>query len=298
MMKLFYLTFLTFLFFTACSQSDISSPMLWKITGNNIKKPSYLFGTFHTKDPSINNLPYSVTSSLSRSQRLYTEISISKKSTNKIVNFSKLSKPSILKKRLHPKTIKKLLAHLKKTKSQQTLKTLSLYKTWSIALMLLNQTEDKEFPNALFMDETLIAYAKKKHIKQAALETPLEQLKYFDMLNASLQEQLLLDTLHQEVDNTYTQALKVWYLKGKAKGFYTLQARFSSSNPKQQKLDKTLNKGLLIGRNTRFTRRINILLQNNSSLSYFFAIGAGHMSGEKGIIKSLRVRGYTIKKID
>ena len=297
-MKLFYLSFLTFLFFTACSQSAISSPMLWEITGNNIKKPSYLFGTFHTKDPSINDLPYSVTSSLSRSQRLYTEISITKKSTKKILDFSKLSKPSILKKRLHPKTIKKLLAHLKKTKSQQTLKTLSLYKTWSIALMLSNQTENKEFQDALFMDETLIAYAKKKHIKQVALETPLEQLKYFDMLNASLQEQLLLDTLRQEVDNTYTQALKVWYLKGKAKGFQALQARFSSSDPKQQKLDKTLNKGLLIERNTHFTRRINILLQNNSSLSYFFAIGAGHMSSKKGIVQALEKLGYTVNKLD
>ena len=49
------------------------------------------------------------------------------------------------------------------------------------------------------MDEHLVATAKKKHIKQVALETPLEQLKYFDTLSPpSQQEQFLLDTFAQK----------------------------------------------------------------------------------------------------
>ena len=148
------------------------------------------------------------------------------------------------------------------------------------------------------MDEKLVLAAKKKHIKQGALETPMEQLNYFDTLSSSQQEQFLLDTLTQHDNSDYNNALKAWYTKGEEKGFFAIQARFASQNPKQKKLDTILRQGLLLERNLRFTRRIDILLQHKTKLRYFFAIGAGHMSGDKGIIRNLKRLGYAIKKIN
>ena len=232
------------------------------------------------------------------SQRLYTEIPMTKKSNHDVLLFSKMSHPITLKRRLQPKTIKILLKHLEEYKIPYTLRTLQPFKTWAIALMLSNQKEKTKYPDTLFMDERLVATAKKKHIKQVALETPLEQLKYFDTLSASQEEQFLLDTFAQQKDTGYADALKAWYLKGSEKGFFALQEHFASKDPKQQKLDKVLLEGLLIERNLRFARRIHILLQNNSNLRYFFAIGAGHLSGEKGILQQIKLLGYTIKKLD
>jgi uncharacterized protein YbaP (TraB family) len=272
--------------------------MLWEISGNNIQKNSYIFGTFHTRDPNINKLPNIVISTLSQTQRLYTEIAMTHKSTNKILHFSKAIHPIPLKQRLHPKTIKILLKHLKTHKIPYTLNSLKVYKTWSIALMISNYAENTLYPNTEFMDENLASYAKDKHIKQVGLESPIEQLKYFDMLPSSLQEQLLLDTLAQDENDAYADALKAWYIKGTEKGFFAIQEEFISNNPKQQKLDKVLNEGLLIERNSRFLRRIDILLQSSARLSYFFAIGAGHMSGDKGIIQGLKRLGYRVKKLD
>jgi uncharacterized protein YbaP (TraB family) len=80
--------------------------------------------------------------------------------------------------------------------------------------------------------------------------------------------------------------------------FEALQKLFTSNNPKQQKLDKVLFQGLLLERNVRFTRRINVLLKSNPSLAYFFAIGAGHLSGEEGIFSQLQKEGYTLKRLD
>ncbi len=272
--------------------------MLWEISGKQIKSPSYLFGTFHTRDPIINKLPTIVTSSLEQTQRLYTEIPMTNKSTGQILRFSKITHPTPLKHRLHPKTIKFLLKNLKEKELPYTLQTLKAYKTWAIALMLANNEEESKYPHSEFMDEVLVSYAKKKHIKQSALETPIEQLSFFDALPTILQEQLLLDTFNLQTNTAYTEALKAWYLKGESKGFSILQKHFSSSNPRQEKLDNTLNKGLLIERNARFTRRIDILLKHNTILSYFFALGAGHMSGKNGIVQGLKDLGYTIKKID
>jgi len=297
MMKLFSAMSLL-IFFSSCSQHTNYSPMLWKITAPQLKQPSYIFGTFHTKDPLINALPASVLSALKKSQRLYTEIPMTKKSSDDILFFSKMAHPTVLKQRLHPKTIKMLLKHLKEYKIPYTLRTLQPFKTWGIALMLSNQQEKTNYPDTLFMDEYLVATAKKNHIKQVALETPIEQLKYFDTLSLSQQEQFLVDTFAQQKDTGYADALKAWYFRGSEKGFLSLQARFASKDPKQQKLDKVLLEGLLIERNLRFTRRIHILLQNNASLRYFFAIGAGHLSGKKGILHQLEQLGYTINKIN
>jgi len=296
MLKLFCI--LIFLSLGACTQKQPYSPMLWEITGKNLTKPSYLFGTFHTKDPEFNTFPPSVLSHLKKSQRLYTEIAMTKNTQKEILTLSQYSQPTPLKNRLHPRTIKLLRHYLIDNHLPYTLKSLAPFKIWSIALIIENQ--EKEIPEntSLFMDEHLVAFAKKVKIKSVGLESPIEQLHYFNILTKAQQEQFLLATLKKEAEPNYTRALKTWYKKGEAEGFSLLQNLYRSKHPKQQKLDTFLMKGLLLKRNDRFTRRIDILLQNNSQLSYFFAIGAGHLSDKKGLISRLIQLGYTLKKID
>jgi len=279
----------------ACTPTNTYSPMLWEITNTKLKKSSYLFGTFHTKDPSLNQLNPEVYTSLKKVQRLYTEFAMTPQNMQKIISFSKLKRAIALKKRLHSHTLKKIIHFLKKNRSKLTLKSLAKYKTWAIAIILSNQSVRNNTP---FMDENLVSYAKKKKIKTSGLESPKEQLAYFDTLSASLQEQLLLDTLKKETNQNYKNALITWYKKGKADGFLKLQKRFVSHNIKQKKLDKILIDTLLIKRNIRFARRIDILLKNHSKYTYFFAIGAGHMSGKQGIIQKLKDLGYSVKKVD
>jgi len=295
MIKIFY-TF-TLLILSACSQNYTDRPMLWKITGNSLQTPSYLFGTFHTKDLDLGRLHPVVLTSLSKTQRLYTEIPLTSKSNKKIISYSRLKHPVLLKKRLHPKTIKLLLKYLISHKLPYTLKSLKPFKTWAITLML-EQDPKNMHSKALFMDEKLAAYAKMKHIKRAGLETPKEQLRYFNKLNKTQAELFLYSTLTQKNSSAYEKALASWYQKGEEKGFYTIQKQFTSKDKKQQKFDKLLIKGLLTERNKRFIRRINILLQNSPKLSYFFAIGAGHMSGKSGLVQKLRALGYKISKVN
>lgn len=295
MIKLFYV--FVILLFGGCEKNVEPSPMLWEISGQKLKTSSYIFGTYHTKDPKINNLPQSVLTSLQNAQRLYTEIPMTKKSTQEVLSFSRLRTPIDLSKRLQPKTIKLLIKYLKQHKYPYTLNTLQPFKTWAIGLMLINQEENTKHPHSLFMDEKLVALAKSNNIKQIPLETPMEQLKYFDTLSPSNQEQFLLDVIVQQDNQEYTNALKKWYQKGDPDGFFALQERYASQDPKQNKLDKLLMEGLLLERNIRFTKRIKTFLGNTPELKHFFAIGAGHLSGDKGIIYLLKEQGYKLHKI-
>ncbi len=291
------LLLLSFLILSAAEDLSTKSPMLWEISGNTLENPSYLFGTFHSKDPEINRLHPSVTLALDHSDILYTEITMTHKSSQKVFSLLRLSKPLPLEERLHTKTLKSLSSYLDASNSELNLKQLSLFKTWGIALMVGNE-EERAKTNALFMDEKLVEYAKNRQIPQSGLETASEQLFYFEKLNNKEQEQLLIDTLNQKEDTGYIVALKDWYQKGCAEGLFALQKRFASNDPQQQQLDKKLIEGLLLDRNKRFVKRIMLLFQKNFSRRYFFAIGAGHLSGEEGLLKRFEHLGYRVKKIN
>ena len=296
MAKLFIL--FIFVFFTACGSGTSASyrPMLWKITGNALTKPSYIFGTFHTRDPQFATFPASVLKYLESSQRLYTEIAMTPRAEKKIARFTQALHPTLLKKRLHPKTRKLLLRYLIDNKIPYTLQTLTPFKTWAIALMLTNQEKKRKGKSLPFMDERLMLHAKQKGIKHAGLESPEEQLRYFDALTDKQQETFLVTTMKEEKNIHYKQALKAWYKQGKSSGFLALQQRYLPKDKKAQKLSKLLTQTLLIERNQRFARRIHILMQSNKSLSYFFAIGAGHLSTDQSVLDALKQLGYTLSK--
>ena len=291
---------LILLFLHACSQTPVNdnSPMLWEISGNGLKSPSYLFGTFHTRDKDINTLASSVYNALKTSQVLYTEIPMSLSSQQEVTSFTKLKKAHPLEKRLNTKTLRHLNRYLEETHSAFKLFHFNPYKTWAIALILANQEDEILNPDTPFMDEQLVEIAKKYRIEHQGLETPLEQLLYFDSLTQTEQVLFLTDMLDQIEDKEYTDALITWYKQGKASGFTTLQKKFESSNLKQQALDIKLLEGLLYERNVRFEHRILMLLRSKAELSYFFAIGAGHLSDELGLVSRLNSAGYTLKKLN
>jgi len=288
---------LSFLLLSSAEDLSTKSPMLWEISGSSLEKPSYLFGTFHSKDPEIATLHPSVILALDHTDTLYTEITMTHKSSQEVFSFTRLAKPFPLKERLRAKTLKSLSTYLQSSRSGLSLKKLSHFKTWGIALMIGNE-EEMNHPNVLFMDEKLSKYAKEQQIQQSGLETVIEQLSYFENLDHSEQEQLLLDTLNQKETTDYKEALKAWYQKGSAEGFFALQERFASDDLQQQQLDKKLIAGLLLDRNRHFIKRIDLLFQKNFTHRYFFAVGAGHLSGEEGLLKRFEHLGYRVKKIN
>jgi len=52
---------------------------------------------------------------------------------------------------------------------------------------------------------------------------------------------------------------------------------------------------LLTGRNINWTTIIPNLIKDQGC---FIAVGAGHLSGEKGLISLLRAKGYSLTAID
>jgi uncharacterized protein YbaP (TraB family) len=62
----------------------------------------------------------------------------------------------------------------------------------------------------------------------------------------------------------------------------------------QEKVDTEFNKRLIDDRNAAWIPKIEALIKANPS---FIAVGGGHLGGDPGVIKLLRVKGYTVKPI-
>ena len=293
---------LCFFFISSQLYSDTtltkSRPMLWKITGMQLKSPSYLFGTFHTRDPEINKLSVKILHLLLSVDALYTEVLMSSRSEREVLALMQAQQSIPLHQRLTPKTMQYLNQYTKMHLPNFKPKRFSSYKTWAVALMIANQKEISLHSDIRFMDEEISHQAKKHHIKVYGLETPLDQLHYFDKLTKEEQELFLLDMLHQYEDPSYQNALKKWYKKGLAVGFTDLQKEFTAINLKQQALDTKLLDGLLYKRNQNFQHNIHAILQNKHAYSNFFAIGAGHLADKKGLVNTLKYLGYHLTPIN
>ena len=272
--------------------------MLWKVEHDTLAKPSYLFGTFHTADKEINDLPRKVMALLITTETLYTETNITQKSYETIQTFIKSSKLLPLKSRLSPSIYNDLKRHLTEFNIPFSEHGLSLFKTWAIALLLTKHAESATNPHALFMDERLVKYAIEHSVLSLGLETPIEQLIYFDRLTFQEQELLLFDAMRQIDDDQYIKALKAWYIKGNLSGFRELQHQFQDQDPDIRKLDEKLFASLLQERNRRFVQRIDLILQTNPKKNYFFAVGVGHLAEDNGLIALLEAKGYRLRKVD
>lgn len=272
--------------------------MLWKIEHSNLAKPSFLFGTYHSRDKEINDLPRKVLQVLESTQTLYTETTMTKKSHESIQDFMQASHLLPLRKRLSSSTYKRLQEYINSENIPLTEHQLSLFKTWAIALLLTNYAESKTNPQVLFMDERLVKSAKERSIPSLGLETPEEQLIYFNILTSQEQELLLIDSMNQAKNDPYSKALKKWYIKGELQGFSALQDSFKDKDPHINALDDKLLDSLLTERNTRFLERIHLILQKHPKENYFFAVGAGHLAEKNGLIQALRNKGYRINKVD
>jgi uncharacterized protein YbaP (TraB family) len=266
----------------------ITKPMLWKISKKGTKD-SYLFGTYHTKNPNITSLNPTILGAFKASDKLYTELALSDDEATAINKFAMLHKPIPLKNRLSQKTIDKI----KKTAPSTSISELASLKTWAIAIVLDSKMEKSEYEKLPIMDERLILLAKNDKKERGALEEWREQLGSLDKLTEPEQEELVSITLDITEPNERVSVEK-WYLDGDIGAYDELEKKFINGS----KLYKKIMVESRTNRSATMARRIDIILSSNPNRSYFFAIGAAHMPSSDGLITLLKSKGYEITRAE
>ena len=119
------------------------------------------------------------------------------------------------------------------------------------------------------------------------LETVKEQLDVVDSIPYNIQAQMLYKTV-MNLDSTkksLQQLVKVY----REKNINKLQ-QLSMEDPDFGNYD-----GMMVEK--RNAKWIPVIKEESSKMPTFFAVGAGHLGGDKGIISLLRKSGYIVKPV-
>ncbi len=281
-----------FFFIWAWSQPPTAeeNSLLWEISGKELKQTSYLFGTIHLISKADYALSDLTKSSLEKAKWVTFEINMEEMS-----DFSNLM-PLMMKAFMADgKTLRSLLneedysvvkAHFEKV-------GLPMFLIERIKPMFLSAMGNEDVASMqnngemVSYEMELMKIAKEQKKQVAGLETTEYQMSMFDSIPYEVQAKMLVESIKAgEGDNEAFQQMVELYKKQDITGLSNMiQADQEMNNYEDV---------LLVRRNKNWIPVMAKMMAENPT---FFAVGAGHLAGEQGVIALLRAAGYSVKPL-
>ena len=277
---------------TASSQSNVSTnTLLWRISGNNLSKPSYLFGTIHLLCANDIELSETLKTAIKETDKVYLELDMDNLfEMMQAVQKMKMRNDTTLSDLLSESDYKKVKAFFTSKSSLIPFSILETYKPMLAASMIMQTSTDCD--NAISMEQIIMQQAKQDRKEIKGMETMTYQLSIFDSIPYEVQAKQLLAFI-TENDS-----------EDKASKEYDEMAS-AYRNQELHKLEQLINKEelgignfadlLLYNRNKNWVVTMGKIFATNSAV---IAVGAGHLPGEKGVINLLRKAGYKVDPME
>ena len=284
---------------TTAAQVEDKNSLLWEISGKNLKKPSYLYGTIHLIPKNDFFLTDATKKVFDASQKVTFEI-----------NMKEMNNPmamiSIFTKALMPngKTLKDFLnaedyglVQRKFDSIGMPLKMLERIKPMFLSVMLGTDGEKitaegggiSETSKSTSYEMEFLQMGEKQKKEFGGLETVEFQMGIFDSIPYKVQAEMLVKTIKN--GSAGSDDL------GKMVEMYKKQDIEAMSKMLQSDDQNELAgyENMLI--NSRNSNWIPLMAKAMSEKITFFAVGAGHLGGEKGVVNLLKKEGYTVKPL-
>ena len=286
MNKAFLLITLALIFScTAKSQSgDSSKTLLWKISGKNLTRPSYLFGTMHILCADDAMLSDGLKKVISDCDEIFFEIDLSDmKAMLSSLKYLRMNNETKLSDLLNADDYAKVKSYFTKHVSMLPFGMLERFKPLLISSMIEEQDMDCKKTDGMEMEIMKEANGVNKKIN--GLETVEFQAQLFDSIPYQKQARDLVNYIDSAAEYFQTTKALVQVYK---------EQDLNKIDDLSRKGDVTVNDYidlLLNNRNKNWVKQMDTLLPAKSIL---FAVGAAHLPGEKGVINLLRKNGYTL----
>jgi len=263
---------------------EFSNGLLWKIetpTGQS----NYLFGTIHSQDRAVSRFPPYVRLALAKSQPFIIE-SVLTEESNKVFFDSIFFKDGQLLSDMISPSIYHYLQEVLPDYGVPVEKIPNL-KPWA-AFTLIGRPKPV---NAETLDMVLIETARSLNKTIISLENMKELIEPMEKLSLNDQVIILNDTVcnHGQIIQDSWELVQL-YLARDLAGIMA----FSNQPHFDEDIFDRYIQGILYDRNERMLERIIPYLDNGSA---FIAIGALHLAGEKGLLKTLKKKNYRIIRI-
>ncbi len=257
--------------------------LLWKVEGRGIQT-SYVFGTLHVLPQSEFELKDKVTNAMVECKLLALELDMSDPAMPmKMMQLANMKGGTTLNELLDAPTYRKLDTLLMQSLGASVM-FVNGFKPFVVSNMLIGRFIEGQ--QASF-ELSLIEFAKEKGIPVKGLETLEEQMGFFDDVPYASQAKDLAEMVNEEekIKEMYARMIKL-YRNEEVEKLYSM-LRDYMDDPSE--LNIMLNK-----RNERW---VPMMEKWSADKPVFYAVGAGHLPGEKGVLSLLKAAGYEVTPV-
>lgn len=248
-------------------------------------KASYIFGTIHIIPDTAFFFPPKLVKTLEKSEMLVLELSQDEMSAGMGSSLKRTSGEtfSIFTKEQQDSIINwgSELIHLDTAKFRGIFNQLKPFALLQIGAQDLFKGPVKSY------ELEFIRTADSKNIPIDGLESMDYQLGLFEGLSDELVKKLVLETMRDSYKKENGKILVETYLSQDITKLNELMVLNG--------VESTMADILVYDRNKQWIRKIKSFMQTNSC---FFAVGAGHLGGDKGVIQLLRKEGYNVEVVE
>lgn len=274
-------------------------PMLWKVEGKGLEKPSWLFGTIHVGNGPVGTLHPAAAEALDACDALYTEVPMDAATQVGMAKHFVRTDGKKLSESVGEEIFKDLSAELKKVSPLLTPEVFQSFKTWAVAVTV--PMLKLQLTGGQPLDMIVWNRASEAGKTTGALEKPEDQFGIFDDLTEEEQIILLSEALRlqregREKGEDPVGKLVEAYVAGDPKRVQAeVEKQFAEmAEGEHAELGKKLLKRLLDDRNVIMAEGIVERFKAEPAKSHFFAVGTGHYVGKGNVGELLTKQGYTV----
>lgn len=268
----------------ATAQTDGYNALLWEISGNGISSPSYLYGTVHMICPEDFVTGKQLQEKFRSAQKVFLEVDMDDPSMNMKMMQLSLLRGKKLSDMFSDSDYNKLNVFFRDTIGMpltllNTMKPFVLFSILTLKSLPCAEPQSYEL--------TFVKMAKEQSKEVLGLETIEDQMKIFDGMPDSVQVQMVMRYINEfdEQKKEFAKMVDAY----KQENLDSIYEHIMSS-PDISGSEEVL----LFNRNAKWIPIMEAAMQKEK---IFFAVGAGHLGGPKGVINLLREKGYSVKGI-
>ena len=276
---------------TAFAQkNNTDNTLLWKISGNGLKNPSYLFGTIHMLCNDDAVLSDSLKNIIKNVKEVYFEVDLDNMfEMLGVMGKMKMRGDTTLQDLLSVADYEKVKNYFESKGSMLPFSMLETYKPMLAASTL--QQGGLPCENTAMMEQEIMQEAKQYNKPIKGLESMGYQASVLDSIPYKLQAEQLVSYIDNAMkggddDKELSEMMEAY----KSQDLKKLEEMLMKSDPSISNYTDIL----LYNRNHNWIEKLKELLPEKSLL---IAVGAGHLPGKEGCINLLRLQGYKVTPV-
>lgn len=267
-------------------QAQEASSLLWKISGNGLSQPSYVYGTIHMICPDDMVITDETKSALGECEQLVLELD--------------MDDPTLMSE-MQKFALNPGMKNISSEFTEEELDTLNTFFNTHFGvgmdqlgymrpftLLSMALTKGFECENLASYEMEFVEYAHENEWEVLGLETVAEQMAVIDKSTQEEQIKWLLDYLNdqEEMTDALNEMVRIYLSQD-----LDALSEFMTESPE---MNNGMEEHLLDERNEKW---IDPMIEFATEKSTFFAVGAAHLGTEQGVLALLKEKGYTVEAV-